>query len=1052
MRLIKAAIKNKKIIFVLVLIAIISGFYCYHIIPKQESPDVSSPAAMITTIYPGASPSDIEKLVSKKIEDKVEEISGFDYVESYSQNSASIVIVNLNNDADKDKAWRDLRDKIKDLQSELPEGCQESKIDTKLTETTGMIISISGKNYSYEQLGNYADDIKKQLSNVSGISRFDIEGKQKKQVKVEVDWTKINKYPISIEDVCSVLKAQNIDIPSGSLNLATGKIKVKTPGTFTSLQDIQNTIVGVSGNSGETVKIKDIAKVSMDYDDDSNYKYTDNGSNAVLLSGYFQDNKNIVLIGDDITKKLDSIKKQLPKDLTIDQVTYQPKDVNDSVSFFMKNLEEGVILVVIVVLIGMGLRNALVVSSVIPISIGMSFLVMYVLGIKVQQMSTTALIIALGILVDDAIVIGDIIQVGIDEGEKPDEAAFKGLKKLFVPVFTSTLIIVGAFLPLLTIPGEVGEFLKTLPQVVIICVTCSYISALFVTPAMSALAFKKSKCVNKESKIKRMFHKLLTYGLAHKKKVIIAALIIFVVSVGITKTLGMQFFPYADKNLIYIDVTNEKVEDINSTSKLVKQVEDVLKSQKEVTSYTSAIGGGMPRFYITLPTVTPSKDTAQILAKVDLNKTKKFSTNKELTQYVQGLLDNKISGGTATVKLLEVAEPIGAPVRLRLTGEDLDQVYAASDKIQQALKNIPGTLNVRDDAAKKTYQYEVNIDDAKASILGLLKSDILKQINIALKGYSSSVYRKNGSEYDILVKTNIASVKDLENLQIKSSVTSNKVQLSQVASVKLSSELDQIKHYKKDKTITVYSDVKTGYNSVDVEDTLSSKISKMDLNGVNVIYDGEKYQIEKNFTSLALAGVLTILIIYILLFIQFKSFVQPLVIMCSLPLALIGVVIGLLVFQMPLSLTAVMGIISLIGVVIRNAILLIEYIIEGMKEGLSIDEACIHAVSQRFRPIILSSVATITGIIPLAFSKSALFGPMSVTIMFGLLAATFLTFIVVPVVYSIVNTKLDDGSLKLQFNGLLKKTGMINVWEKVKEINLQEKIKSIIDKVKGIRK
>ncbi|APM39651.1 efflux RND transporter permease subunit [Clostridium kluyveri] len=1006
MGLIRAAIKNKKIVLFLVAVIIIGGFYCYYITPKQESPDVSSPAAMITTIYPGASPGDIEKLVTKKIEDKVEEIDGYDYVESYSKNSASIVIIYLNNDTDKDKAWRDLRDKIKDLKSDLPEGCQDSKINTNLTETAGMIISVSGKNYSYEQLGNYAEDIKKQLSDISGISRFDVDGKQDKQVKVEVDWSKINKYSISIEDVCSVLKAQNIDIPSGSLDLSTGKIKVNTPGTFTSLQDIENTIVGVSSTTGETMKIKDIAKVYMDYDDDSELKFTDNGTGTVLLAGYFENNKNIVLIGDDVKKKLDEIKKQLPKDLTIDEVTFQPEDVSDSVSFFMKNLREGVILVIITVLIGMGLRNSLVVSAVIPISIAMSFVVMNVLGIKVEQMSTTALIIALGILVDDAVVIGDVIQVGIDQGMTGDKAALHGIKRLFVPVFTSTLIIVGAFAPLLTIPGAVGEFLKSLPQVVMICVTCSYLSALFVTPAMASLVFKKSKKVNRESKVRRMFHRLLTYGLSHKKTVVMAAIGVFVVSICIMKTLGMQFFPYVDKNIVYIDISNEKVDDINSTANLVKHVEDILKTQKEVTGYTSAVGGGMPKFYITLPTVALSKDTAQIMVRVNIDKTKKFETRQELAEHIQGLLDSKIYEGTATVKLLEQAEPTGAPIRLRLTGDDLDKIYAASNKIQQQLKDIPGTLNVRDDAAKKTYEYEVNIDDTKASQLGLLKSDILQQINIALSGYSSSVYRKNGSEYEILVKTNISSVKDLENLQIKSSVTNNKVLLSQVADISLSPELDQIKHYKKDKTVTVYSDIKTGYNSVDVENTLSEKIDKMDLNGVKVIYDGEKYQIQKNFTSLAIAGAFTILIIYVLLFIQFKSFIQPLIIMCSLPLSLMGVVIGLLIFKMPLSLTAVMGIISLIGVVIRNAILLIEYIHDGRDEGLSIDEACLQAVSQRFRPIILSSTATITGLIPLAFSKSALFGPMSVTIMFGLLTATFLTFIVVPVVYSLITAKI----------------------------------------------
>jgi len=1014
MGLINAAIKNKKIVLFLVVIAIISGFYCYYIIPKQESPDVSSPAAMITTVYPGASPSDMESLVTKKIEEKVEEVDGYDYCESYSENSASIVIVYLNNDADKDKAWRDLRDKIKDLKSELPDGCQDSQINTKLTETAGVILSVSGDNYSYEQLGNYADDIKKQLSNVSGISRFDIEGKQDKQVKVDVDLSKINKYSISLEDVCGVLKAQNIEIPSGSLDLSTGKIKVQTPGSFTSLQDIENTIINVSKDTGQTIKIKDIANVHMDYDDDSNYKYTNNEKNVVLLSGYFQDNKNIVLIGDDVRKKLDEIKKQVPQDLKIDEITFQPKDVNQSVSLFMENLRDGVILVVITVLVGMGFRNAMVVSAVIPISIAMSFIVMNAIGIKVHQMSTTALVIALGILVDDAIVIGDVVQVGIDQGMSGDEAAFHGIKKLFVPVFTSTLIIVGAFSPLLNIPGAVGEFMRTLPQVVMICITCSYISALFITPVMSSLFFRKSKNADKEGRIRKIFHGLLTYGLKHKIKVVIAAVCVFIVSMGLMKLLGMQFFPHADKDIIYIDVSNEKVDDIDSTSNLVKQVEDVLKSQEEVTNYTSAIGGGLPKFYITLPTVAPAKDKAQIMVKVDIEKNKKFHSRERLAEYLQSELDSKISGGTTSVKLLEQAQPIGAPIRLRLTGDDLDKIYAASDQIQEKLKDIQGTLNIRDDAAKKTYEYKVNIDSTKAMEHGLLKSDILKQINIALKGYSSSVYRKNGSDYDILVKTNIASVEDLKNLQVKSSLTNNKVLLSEVATIDLSSQLDQIKHYKKDKTVTVYSDVKTGYSSVNIENALNQELNKMDLNGVNVLYDGEKHQIQKNFTNLGLAGVLCMVIIYVILFVQFKSFIQPLIIMCSLPLSLMGVAIGLLIFRMSISLTAVMGIISLIGVVIRNAILLVEYIIEGRKEGLSIDEACIHAVSQRFRPIILSSTATITGLIPLAFSKSALFGPMSVTIIFGLASATFLTFVVVPVVYSLVNTRLEERPIKIK--------------------------------------
>lgn len=1007
MGLISAAIKNKKITIFLVFVSIICGLFSYYIVPKQESPDVSAPAAMITTIYPGASSADVEKLVTKKIEEKTEELDGYDYMLSYSKNSVSVVILYLNFNADKDKAWRDLRDKIKDLKPQLPQGCYDSEINTNLAEAAGMIISISGKNYTYEQLGTYADDIKKELGGIDGISRIDVKGKQEKQVKVDVEWDKINKYAISLSEVCKILNAQNIDIPSGHLNLNNTKINVKIPGTYVSLEEIENTVVGVSSTTGEMVKLKDIAKVYMDYDTDSNYEFRNNGENTVLLTGYFQNNKNIVLIGNEVQKQMNKIKTQLPSDLVIDEVTFQPKDVSESVSFFMKNLKEGVFLVIITVLLGMGIRNALVVSAVIPISITMSFLVMYILGIKVQEMSTTGLIISLGILVDDAIVIGDIIQVGIDKGLERDIAAFNGVKKLFVPVFTSTLIIVGAFLPLMTIPGAPGEFLKSLPQVVMICITCSYLAAMLVTPAMSSLGFRKSKNLNKESRIRKMFRKLLEYGLKHKITVIITAVLVFGISmVGMTR-LGMQFFPYVDKDLIYIDINNEKYEDLDNTSNLVRQVENVLKDQPEVLSYTSAIGSGMPKFYLTLPVVAPSNETAQLLVKIDLKKTKRFKSKEVFGEYIQEQLDSKISGGTTIVKYLEQAMPLESPIRIRLTGDDLNKIYSASEILQQQLKGIPGTSNIRDDSAKKTFEYLVNIDEVRASQHGILKSDVLQQVNIALKGYKASVYRKNGNEYDIIVKSNIASVKDLQNLLIKSSVAGNKVPLMQIAAIQLQSELDQIKHYKKDKTVTVLSDVKTGYNAVKIEDALSKQIKNMDLGGVRVTYDGEKKQITKNFANLGYAGVLTILIIYILLFIQFKSFIQPLIIMSSLPLSLAGVVVGLSIFRMPLSLTAAMGIISLIGVVIRNAILLIEYIQEGRAEGMSVDEACLHAVSQRFRPIILSSTATITGLIPLAYSGSALFSPMSVTIMFGLFTATFLTFIVVPVIYSWVNTWLE---------------------------------------------
>lgn len=432
------------------------------------------------------------------------ELDSYDYVKSISQDSVSVVIVYFETSADSDKAMQDVRNAMTDVQSQLPSGVMQSDVRTDLTESAGIVISLSGENYTYEQLASFGEQFKDALIDVEGVSKFNIEGELDKEVKVTVNMEKLNQLGLSLMDLDQYLKVQNVEIPSGYLDTEDGKIKLRAPGVFESLTDIENLVIGVSTETGVVTKLSDIADIYMGLEDGAE-KFKQNGNNAVLLTGYFQEGKNVVLIGKDVREKIDGVKSGLPSDLIVEEVIYQPDAVSASTNDFMVNLIAGIALVVIVVFFGLGFRNAIVVSAAIPLSILMTFGAMYFMGIKIHQMSLTALIIALGILVDNAIVISDTVQVRYDAGEELDEAAIKGTSVSAVPIFTATLTTIAAFSPLLGLPGAAGQFIRPIPLVLIISMVAAYIVAMFVTPSMAVTFFKKSKVKNKEDGKLRVF-------------------------------------------------------------------------------------------------------------------------------------------------------------------------------------------------------------------------------------------------------------------------------------------------------------------------------------------------------------------------------------------------------------------------------------------------------------------------------------------------------------------------------------------------------------------
>jgi multidrug efflux pump subunit AcrB len=806
-----------------------------------------------------------------------------------------------------------------------------------------------------------------------------------------------------------VLAAQNIQIPSGNLEYQDNKLTVNIPGNFSSIDDIRNTIISVSKDNGNVTKIGDIADVAMAIQDGVQ-KFKENGKNAVLITGYFENNKNVVIIGKDVRKAIDEVKSGLPKDLVVDEVIYQPDAVSSSTNEFMLHLVIGIVLVMLVVFFGMGVRNALVVSTAIPLSILATFIVMYLNNVQIHQMSLTALIIALGILVDNAIVVCDTIQVRLNQGDSCIDAAYNGTTRCTIPIFSATVAIIVAFSPLLGIPGVAGQFMSAIPWVLIVSVIASYIVAMFIVPAMMAYVAKKEKKEHeqKESKIRLFFKRALVICLKFKKITVTIMIVCFAFTIIVLMpNLPSQFFPYVDKDFFYIEINSEKVANLDATEKLADDVEALLTKQPEVKNCTVSIGNGMPKFYITMEPPKPSDDYAQMVVKFDLKKTKRFKDNVEFASYVQTLLNQNISGGKCKVKLLEYANPTDAKVILRVTGKDLARLVEVSTLLKDEISKIPGTSDVRNNWNDSTLQMEVKLDEDKASSLGITKYDVQKEINMALYGYKASVYRKDGNEYAIKVKSDINNANLLENFKIKSTITGEKIPLKEFAAIDCGTKLDTINTYKREQAVEVLADPLPGYNASNIENQIETQIlPKIDYTGTNVSFAGEREDVKENFTILGILAVVAVFMIYVILMLQFKSFIQPIVILLTIPLSLIGSVTGLFVLNQPLSLTAFLGIIALIGLVVKNGILLIDYINDARNNGCTIDEACIDAVEKRFNAIILSALTVILALIPLALSGSSLFSPMAISLMSGLAVSTFLTMVVIPVVYSIIETAM----------------------------------------------
>lgn len=1019
----KWCLRHKSIVAVISIFIIIAGIYVYLTVERQENPNVVSPGATIKTIYPGATPEDIERLIVKPLEDKIHEVPNIKLMLSYSLDNAGVIIVRLVDLSDDDinETWNKLKDKVAEV--ELPEGAWVPEIDTELVDTYGMLFTVSGDKFQYKDFKKVSDELQEKLEKINGVSAVDIDGYVNDEIHIDLDLLRMKHLKIPMSDIGMVLKARNINIPGGSLKLKGSNIPISTTGEYNDINEVKNTIVGMS-ETGNIIYLKDIADITTK-EGEREVFVNSNGEKALLMTVKYSDGENIVKVGEEIKTTLSSYEKTLSDDMNITIITDQSEYVIESIKDFERNLISAILLVVIIILITMGPRSAIVVSSAIPITVMATFAIMGLFGIILHQVSISSLIVCLGLLVANAIVANDNMYLYLSLGVKREKAIIDGINEVKIPILTSTLTTVASFLPLLLMEGVAGKFVKDLPVMVTIALMSSYLISLTVVPVMGFVFLegseeedekKKKKKEKKEAKKKKKslvglfktfflkaYEIALDNSLRKPRTTILIAVAILALSTLLVPGLGLQLFPFVERDQYIIDVTLMEGTTVERTYKVVSDIEKILLDDPSVETFLSKVGDGIPKFY-------PSFFGNQIAS----NKGQ-FIVNGKIDEIknIQRKLDSEIPGTRIEVKQLENAVPVELPVQVRISGKDVDVLQNLASEVKEVLYTVEEGQHVQDDYGIKTLKMTIDVNQDKASMVGLTNYDISSTVRMAVNGLEMTKLRPSNSDDDIPVILRIPGEKRknvdmLDNIFITSRLTGRNVPINQIAQIKNEFNLNRILRRNRERTITIGLHPRIGYSAAEVLDIVEERMEGFEVpEGYTFEFGGENEDRTEAFESLIGPFFLSVALIYLILMFQFFDLKQPLIIMGTIPLSFIGVIWGLKITGYPLGFMAMMGAVSLMGIAVNNGIVLLDYINVLKARGIDTFSAVKEASFARLRPIMIGMVTTVIGLVPMGLAGGSLWAPLAYTIIFGLMVSSILTMLVIPASFIVFEGKKD---------------------------------------------
>lgn len=1018
MNITKAAIEHRQFTIVLILALCLAGIYAYFTLPRAQDPGFTIRRAQVITYFPGASPSRIESLITDKIEKAIQEMPEIDYITSESRTGISVIYANVKESyKDMRPIWDTLRRKVDKVKTDLPQGALAPIINDEFGDVFDLVIGITGDGMTYKELKTIAEDVRNEFIQLNQVAKVDIYGAQEENIYVEYDNSRLADLGLSPAQLVQIIGARNIVNSGGELNTGLEKISLEPAGNFESLEELRKTLLPLP-SANKVVALEDIARVYRAYKNPPSAMMHCTAEKCLGLAVSLRKGGNVTLMGQEVRTVLTKLKTQYPLGVEFHELIFQSDTVNQIVDSFIKNLKEAVIIVIGVTLVFLGLRTGLVVSCIIPVTILTSLWLMKVLEIGLDQVSLAALIIALGILVDNGIVVAESMMVQMESGKNAVSAAIDSAQELKIPLLTSSLIMSAAFLPVYLAESVTGEYVAPIFKVVTITLLCSWVFALAMTTILGVM-FIKIKPVDQEHgqlyserqgfyKIYRAF--ILTL-LRNRFLTLAVAISLFVLANMGFEYVPKIFFPPKEDPAFLMEIELPESSPLERTTETVAQIESYMKQNllstegnlHGIKSWVAYIGESGPVFTLTHIPKPPNSNYAFFYINTDDNKVIENLIN-ELNVYTF----EKFPDVTVRIKRMANASPSEHPIEIRLSGRDLNELYALSDQVKKQLNETPGTRNISDNWGMQTKKVIVTVDETKARQSGLTHLDIATSLQMAFSGIPLTQFREEETLIPVIMRsinTNEHNLHKQQNLSFYSQSGAS-VPAAQVADIKLLWQPGRILHRDRLKTITVSADLAEDATAYQINEKIITWLSQNSQQwalGYRWTLGGEWENSIKANSAINEKLPVMAFIIVLLMMAEFNCIRRTIIVLLTVPLAVIGVSVGLLITGSYMGFMTLLGIISLAGIITNNAIILLERIdVEVRENALPLDKAIIEAAQSRLRPIFLTKATATLGLFPLWLSGGPMWEPMAISVIFGLLIGSLLTLGIVPVLFSLL--------------------------------------------------
>ena len=1009
MRIAEFSVKNYQFTIVVFLMIVVLGISSLLNMPKAEDPVLKATFNTVIVVYPGTSPEDIEKLVVDPIEERLNTLDDVKNIFSTAADGVAVVNVEFEHHIDDDEKFAETLREVNAIKGKLPQDIYSIDVQRYTPETVNIIqCAIMSETASYEEMKDQADELKDRLERVKSLKVVEIHAFPNQRVDIELNTERMAQYKIPLNRVLGLLQSENMDIPAGAIEVGNRKLNVKTSGSYESLEEIRNTVVSSSGT--QITLLRDIADVRMGYEE-STYLGRLNGKRAVFVTAAQKSNTNIFEVNEQITPIIENFAHELPANYTFEKSFDQAKSVSKRLLGLARDFGIAILLVLIT-LIPLGFRAAVIVMISIPLSLAIGLTGLDMLGFGINQLSVVGLVIALGLLVDDSIVVVENIARFLREGHPRREAAVLATKQIGLAVVGCTATLIFAFLPLTFLPESSGEFIRSLPMAVITTVLASLFVSITIVPFLASLIMPRESSEEgnvvlqyMKKGIESSYRRILHWSLRHPVITLLIAGGIFLGSLGLIQVIGISVFPKSEKPQLLININTPLGTNLSTTDEVVRFVEKTIAEKPLVRNYASNIGKDNPRiYYNVLPRGGANANYAQLFVQLQ-----EETEVPERTEFVNELRAEfaDYPGADITVNEFEQGPPVAAPLAIRIYGDDMEVLRGLAKKVEDTYKETAGTIYINNSSSQTSSDLRVHIIKDKAGMLGIPTAEIDKSVRMAISGLNAGYFRTDdGEELEINVGVRHAEKPDLSVFDKVFITAANGAQipLKQLADITFETSPNFISHRDLERFVLVSSFVADGYLTPSVFDEFTSKLEKIDFpEGYSYQMAGEIERQAETFGGLGNIIAITVFGILAILILEFRTFKSSLIVLSVIPLGIIGAVGILFLTGNSLSFTATVGIIALAGIEVKNSILLVDYTNYLRKEEeLGVDEAIEKAGETRFIPIVLTTLTAIGGLIPLVMEHSPLYSPLALVIIGGLISSLILTRIVTPVMYKLL--------------------------------------------------